>query len=332
MVENWSIGKVGLSGRAVLAPLSGVTDIAFRRIARRFGATLVVSEMVAADEFVTGSEEARLRAEGNGLFPHVVQLAGCEPHWMGEAAKIAEASGADIIDINMGCPAKRVTGGYSGSALMRDLGLATAIIEATIAACTLPVTVKMRLGWDRDTRNASELAQRAEALGASAVTIHGRTRQQFYKGRADWNAISETTGVVGIPVIANGDVATLENARECLRAAGATAVMIGRAAIGQPWLVGWISAGLDGVSTPVPSPAERADAALEHYESLLSIYGKYIGIRHSRKHLSAYADIAIEDGFHISEADRLELVTSETPGNVRSILSRIYAEPGRKAA
>src|SRR5687768_4537388 len=168
-----SIGQISLAGRAVLAPLSGVTDVVFRRIARRFGAALVVSEMVASDEFVLGADEARLRAEGDGISPHVIQLAGCEPRWMGEAARLAEASGAAIIDINMGCPAKRVTGGYAGSALMRDLDHALRIIEATVAAVHCPVTVKMRLGWDEGAINAPDLARRAEAMGVAAVTVHG---------------------------------------------------------------------------------------------------------------------------------------------------------------
>src|SRR3712207_736111 len=187
--SGWALGAARLRGRAVLAPLSGVTDVAFRRIAQRFGAALVVSEMVASDEYVRGAAEARLRAEGEGVSPHVVQLAGCDPRWMGEAARLAEASGAAVIDINMGCPAKRVTGGYAGSALMRDLDHAARIIEATVAAVSCPVSVKMRLGWDHGSLNAPDLARRAAAIGVAAVTVHGRTRKQFYKGSADWAAI-----------------------------------------------------------------------------------------------------------------------------------------------
>lgn len=334
MAHCWSIGAVELQGRAVLAPLSGVTDVVFRRIARRFGATMVVSEMVAADELVSGGEEARLRAEGEGVTPNVVQLAGCNPLWMGEATRVAEASGAQIIDINMGCPAKRVTGGYSGSALMRDLDLATAIIAATISASTVPVTVKMRLGWDLEALNAPELARRAQDLGAAAVTVHGRTRQQFYKGQADWKAIATTAEAISVPLIANGDITTAEDARQCLQSSGAQAVMIGRSAVGQPWLVGQIAGALDNVPMKAPSAAERADAAMEHYEGLLSLYGERIGIRHARKHLAAYAEVAREDGFIVSDAARLELVTSETPNAVRKILSNLYAEPGpdRKVA
>src|SRR5688500_16846081 len=233
--KPWAIGPVPLAGRALLAPLSGVTDVVFRRIARRFGAALVVSEMVASDEFVLGADEARLRAEGDGISPHVIQLAGCEPRWIGEAARLAEASGAAIIDINMGCPAKRVTGGYAGSALMRDLDLATALIGAAVRAVSVPVTVKMRLGWDHASLNAPELARRAAAVGVAAVTVHGRTRQQFYKGAADWGLIADVARAVGVPVIANGDIGCLRSAREALRKSGAAAVMVGRAAIGQPW-------------------------------------------------------------------------------------------------
>jgi tRNA-dihydrouridine synthase B len=330
--DCFAIGPVTVESRAVLAPLSGVTDVVLRRIARRFGAGLVVSEMVASDELVRGSLEARLRAEGDGIAPHVVQLAGCDPRWMAEAVRVAQGAGARIVDINMGCPAKRVIGGYAGSALMRDLDQACRIIEATVAAASVPVTVKMRLGWDHASLNAPDLARRAASLGAAAVTVHGRTRQQFYKGSADWTAIAATVESIACPVIANGDVGSLEDARRCLSASGAAAVMVGRAAVGRPWLAGRIGAALQGRVLPDPSPDVRAAVAIEHYEGLIALYGRPTGIRHARKHLAAYAEAAAAAGFAIRPEDRLTLVTSEDPAQVVRILRRLYGEPCREAA
>jgi nifR3 family TIM-barrel protein len=330
--RGFSVGPVLIDCAAVLAPLSGVTDAAMRRIARRFGAGLVISEMVASDELARGSIEAQVRAEGAGIDPHVVQLAGCDPRWMAEAVHVAEAAGARIIDINMGCPAKRVIGGYAGSALMRDLDHACRIIEATVAAATVPVTVKMRLGWDHGSLNAPALARRAEALGVRAVTVHGRTRQQFYKGSANWSAIAPVAAAVQIPVTANGDIGSAEDAKRCLALSGAAAVMIGRAAVGRPWLVGQIGAALQGRTAPEPSPETMTAAAIEHYEGLLSLYGIETGLRHARKHLAAYADVAAKAGFGLDPAERHLLVTSVEPTRVMQVLGRIYAEPGRRAA
>jgi nifR3 family TIM-barrel protein len=330
--DSFSIGSVQVGSAAILAPLSGVTDVAFRRIAKRLGAGLVVSEMVASDELVQGSEEAQLRAEGSGIEPHVVQLAGCEPRWMAEAARVAEGAGARIIDINMGCPAKRVIGGYAGSALMRDLDHASRLIEATVQAASVPVTVKMRLGWDHNTINAPELARRAQSLGVKAVTVHGRTRQQFYKGQSDWSAIAPVVEAVDIPVIANGDIGSLEEARRCLAASGAAAVMIGRSAVGRPWLVGQIGAALQGRTIPDPSPEQMAAIATEHYEGLLSLYGEKTGIRHARKHLAAYADVAIKSGFDVAPAVRMALVTSEDPRIVIALLRSLYIRREQEAA
>lgn len=292
-VEPLRIGSVEIPNRAFLAPMSGVSDLPFRRLAARFGAGLVVSEMVACEQFVDGDDETALRAEGDGIFPHVVQLAGREARWMHEAAKRAEGAGADIVDINMGCPAKKVTSGYSGSALMRDLDHALTLIEATVKAVDVPVTLKMRLGWDDQSVNAPELARRAETAGVRMVTVHGRTRCQFYKGRADWAAIRQVREAIDIPLVANGDCRTTEDARRMMELSGADAVMIGRGAYGRPWQPGLIGAELSANDGPqVPAGAALADLVAEHYEMMLSHHGVEVGRRAARKHLGWYMDEA----------------------------------------
>ena len=236
---------------------------------------------------------------------------------MAEAARLAQDLGADLIDINMGCPAKRVVGGAAGSALMRDLDHAARLIAAVTRAVDIPVSVKMRLGWDENSLNAPELARRAEAEGARMIVVHGRTRQQFYKGAADWAAIRPVSAAVKIPVVANGDCQSPQDARKMLEDSGAQAVMIGRAALGQPWLVGDIAYYLSkGYERPAPSPRARRDAALEHYAGLLAIYGSAQGLRHARKHLAAYADIAAQAGGGLDAASRENLVRSEDPDEV----------------
>jgi tRNA-dihydrouridine synthase B len=338
-VGTWSRGPLAindlhLSGRAFLAPMSGVSDVGMRRVAQQFGASLVISEMVASDDFVRGDEESRIRAEGEGVSPHVVQIAGRDPYWMGEAARLAEASSADAIDINMGCPAKRVTGGLAGSALMRDLDLAIEIIRATVTAVSVPVTLKMRLGWDRACLNAPELARRAGEEGIALLTVHGRTRDQFYKGEADWRGIRAVKDAVSIPVVANGDCTTAADAASMLAASGADAVMIGRGAVGRPWFVGQITQFLaTGKLGLLPSLTERCGAALRHYRTLLSLFGREQGLRHARKHIAAYAEGAARYGAPEAAALRLPLLTSESPSEVERLLSRIFDyEPVLEAA
>ncbi len=329
LVNGISIGGVVTTGRAVLAPMSGVTDIGMRRIAQDSGASLVVSEMVASDEYVNGRQEARLRAEGQGIATHVVQIAGCDGRWMAEAARMAEASGAHVIDINMGCPSKRVNGKSSGSALMRDLTHATTLIEATIAAVKCPVTLKMRLGWDDSSHNAPDLARRAQDCGVQLVTVHGRTRQQFYKGRANWRAIRPVREAIVIPLVANGDCETLDDARQIMQESAADAVMIGRAAVGRPWLVGEIARGLSGARPEIMSPQAKAQMALEHLETLIEALGPRAGIRHARKHLAGYADhmVTTEPDTSLAKSRAL-LVTSEEPAIVRRCLVELMtADP-----
>ncbi|MFM9975313.1 MAG: tRNA dihydrouridine synthase DusB [Beijerinckiaceae bacterium] len=293
--------------------MSGVTDAGFRRAAQRFGASLVVSEMVASDDLAQGKANAVLRMEGEGIDTHVVQLAGCEEHWMAEGAKAAEAGGADIIDINMGCPAKRVTNGWSGSALMRDLDHASRLIAATVAATRCPVTLKMGLGWDDSSHNAPELARRAESLGVQMITVHGRTRCQFYKGEARWGLVRDTVEATRLPVVVNGDILDLAKAREALAQSGAAAVMIGRGALGKPWLVGEIAAQLAGQPWMRPTAAEMADAAVRHYDFLLSSMGLSIGLRHARKHVVAYLEEATALGSDVAAKLRNSLCAETNP-------------------
>ena len=275
-----------------LAPLAGITDLPFRRMVSRFGAGLVVSEMVASHDMIEGKPGVRERAElGLQEANTAVQLAGREPVPMAEAARMVAANGARIIDINMGCPAKKVVNGYSGSALMRDLDHALHLIEAVVKAIDIPVTLKTRLGWDEATLNAPDLAKRAEAAGIQMITIHGRTRCQFYKGHADWAAIAAVKKAVNIPVIANGDIIDASTARTALEQSGADGVMIGRGAQGAPWRLAQVAAQLYGTEPlTIPRGGDLLDLVASHYEDMLAFYGPKLGSRVARKHLGWYMD------------------------------------------
>jgi nifR3 family TIM-barrel protein len=314
-----------------LAPMSGITDLPFRRLAARFGCPLVVTEMVASESLAIGNPEMALKLAGEGMAPHIVQLAGREARWMTEAARMAEANGADVIDINMGCPAKRVTHGWSGAALMRDLGLAVELIRATVRAVALPVTLKMRLGWDAGSINAPELARRAEQEGVRLVTVHGRTRDQFYEGKADWTAIRQVRDAITIPLVANGDVQGFADADEILARSGADGVMIGRGAQGRPWLPGAVARHLAGEAVPEPPRgAALAALVLEHHAALLEHYGEPVGLRAARKHLGWYMAAAEAE---VPAALKAALMTSLDVAAIRRLIVDAFDRaPARRAA
>jgi tRNA-dihydrouridine synthase B len=315
-----SIGTVQTANPVFLAPMSGVTDEAFRAIANKAGAGLVVSEMVASEELVRQRPDMVRRAKGQGkLTPFVMQLAGREAKWMAEGARAAQDLGVDIIDINMGCPARQVTGGLSGSALMRDIDHAITLVRATVEASKVPVTLKMRLGWDDKMLNAPELARRAEAEGIALVTVHGRTRCQFYTGKADWKAIAAVRAAIKIPLIANGDGTTADDAREMLSLSGADGVMIGRGAYGRPWWPGVVAEQLSsGRGQAMPTLAEERALHIEHQQLTIELYGERLGNKTYRKHL----------GWLLARLRERELLTAKLLTKTRA---EVLTSPDNKA-
>jgi tRNA-dihydrouridine synthase B len=286
------IDNIELSSQVILAPMSGVTDLPYRKLVKKFGAGLVVSEMVASRAMIAQSHQslkksAIMQDDATGA---CVQLAGCEPSVIADSARMNEDLGAKIIDLNFGCPAKKVVGGYSGSALMRDITLATNILQETVKAVKIPVTLKMRMGWDDNTKNAPELARIAEDAGIKMITVHGRTRCQFYTGKADWEFIAKVKNVVKIPVIANGDIVDYKSAQEALKQSGADGIMIGRGCYGKPWLIAQIAHFLnEGQILPNPELRQQLEVILGHYNDILEHYGEDSGIKIARKHISWYS-------------------------------------------
>lgn len=327
------VGAIALRNRVLLAPMSGVSDLPFRMLAHRLGAGVVVTEMVASRELVRERRDVvRRMAADRTITPHVVQLAGCEAQWMAEGARIAEAQGADAIDINMGCPARLVTGKQSGSALMRDLDHALALIEATVGAVKVPVTLKMRMGWDARSLNAAELARRAQAAGIRMLTVHARTRNQFFTGTADWPFIASVKAAVTIPVIANGDIITIAGAKRALELSGADGIMIGRGAYGAPWLPGRIAQVLAGRPDPgEPALVEQGRIVIQHYQDMLSHYGRELGRRNARKHLGWYvarASICAQAALRW----RKTLCAEDSPEKVQAALRAFYDTAAERAA
>ena len=314
----------------ILAPLAGITDLPFRRIAARFGAGMVVSEMVASEDMMRSQPLARARAElGLDQVATAVQIAGRDPYWMAEAARYLEAQGAHLIDINMGCPAKRVTAsggnGACGSALMKEPDLALRLIEAVVGAVSVPVTLKTRLGWDHASLNAPQIAKSAEGAGVAMITIHGRTRCQFYKGVADWAAIAAVKAAVGVPVMANGDIIDAISARRALDASQADGVMVGRGTQGAPWVLGQIAHAVYGAPAPVePVGDALADLVSEHYEAMLSFYGPALGVKVARKHLGWYLERA--------GAEKRDILTETDPTRVLRLIRGAFASSKKVAA